>query len=323
MGFIFIVLISLMFIAILSFDKSKKTHFTNSIYTNNVFASNNLYGLYDTKNIGVGGGNSNNLIPILTQNTTIIGYNQINLRGNQNQSENITVHEVRPNETVSQIAEEYGISIETILWSNHIDSADNIGIGDILTILPINGVLHEVQLNEAMEDIVKLYSTSEERILTANDIANKNNIFPGQKIIIPGTSRGEKPAINKTEQNSADLETVDGYFIRPTRGILSQGIHGNNAIDIANSCWTPIYAASSGTVSLSVNNGKWNGGYGNFITIKHTNSTTTLYAHLIKTEAKYGEYVEQGEVIGYMGSTGFSTGCHVHFEIHGAVNNIR
>ncbi len=308
-------------IVVLTGHNNNNNNNKNNSYISSAFASTQLYGLYDTNEASTGG-NSNNLIPILIQDTTVIGYNQINLREQQNHNKDITKHEVKPDETISQIANEYGISIETILWSNHVQSADNIDIGDILIILPIDGILHDIKLNETMDDIASLYEVSEEKILKANDIADKKIIFPGQKIIIPGTSFDSLPKETQHNTDSSLLKKIDGYFIRPSQGILSQQLHGNNAIDIANSCWSPVYAASNGTTSVSVDNGKWNGGYGNFITIKHSNGTTTLYAHLIKTKANYGEYVKQGEVIGYMGSTGYSTGCHVHFEVHGAINNI-
>jgi len=97
-------------------------------------------------------------------------------------------------------------------------------------------------------------------------------------------------------------------------------LHNNNAVDIANSCGTPIYAAADGIVISISSGGGWNGGYGNSIKIQHPNGTTTLYAHLSSINITKGASVKQGDFIGKMGSTGKATGCHLHFEVNGAKN---
>ena len=312
-------------------NTSKKTNaesnHPNNNNMHNLFASTDLYGLYDTQEMGMGG-SSNSLIPFISQNSVVMGYNQINLNLQKNYDNDMIKHEVAPGETIEKIAKHHNISVRTILWANDIASPDNIDIGDILVILPMDGMLHSVKINETLDDIAEKYGVSKEEILQTNDIDDERIIFAEQRIIIPGTSFDNPPEEEKEYKKQPSKKpttpiNTDGYFIRPSQGVLSQGLHSYNAIDIANACWSPIYAAASGTVSLSVDNGKWNGGYGNFVTIKHPNSTTTLYAHLIKNVVNYGEYVEQGTIIGYMGSTGYSTGCHIHFEVHGAANNIR
>ena len=114
-----------------------------------------------------------------------------------------------------------------------------------------------------------------------------------------------------------------GYYERPvTTCIKTQGIHGHNAVDLAASnhqIGEPIRAAADGQVIVSRDSG-WNGGYGEYIVIKHANGTQTLYGHLNATDVNVGDSVTQGEVIGAMGSTGDSTGPHLHFEIRGARN---
>lgn len=108
------------------------------------------------------------------------------------------------------------------------------------------------------------------------------------------------------------------YFIKPAKGLDWGIIHANNGVDIANDCGTPIVAAAAGTV-VQIGAG-WNGGYGNAITIKHGNGTKTYYAHLTTIGVIDGQEVAQGEQIGTMGITGKSTGCHLHFEVHGGTN---
>ena len=112
----------------------------------------------------------------------------------------------------------------------------------------------------------------------------------------------------------------DGYYTRPVlRAQKSQGLHGYNGIDLASYIGAPILAAAGGEVIIARDSG-WNGGYGNYIVINHPNGTQTLYGHLQSLIVYPGKYVVRGEVIGYMGSTGRSTGSHLHFEVRGAKN---
>jgi len=109
----------------------------------------------------------------------------------------------------------------------------------------------------------------------------------------------------------------------PTIGWNWGQLHAFNAIDIANQCGTPIYAAKKGIVIEATSNNSWNNGYGNYILIEHANKVKTLYAHLEKVNISAGQFVKEKELIGEMGSTGNTdgpTGCHLHFEVHGAEN---
>lgn len=142
-----------------------------------------------------------------------------------------------------------------------------------------------------------------------------------------------KAAAQLASKSDQDLDPAPApkktgrYFIQPTSGKNWGVIHGHNAVDIANSCGTPVVAAAAGTVisdpGLGSGNGGNNGGYGNFVYIKHPNGTKTRYAHLSKISVAVGEKVEQGEQIGNIGRTGHvegRTGCHLHFEVIGAAN---
>lgn len=115
------------------------------------------------------------------------------------------------------------------------------------------------------------------------------------------------------------------YYTRPiTAGVRTQGLHKNNAVDLAASCGTPIFASASGTVTVSKSDGGWNGGYGNFVVINHGNGSQTLYSHMSEVLVAQGDKVKKGEEIGEIGSTGKVhgvTGCHVHFEIRNGPTN--
>jgi murein DD-endopeptidase MepM/ murein hydrolase activator NlpD len=109
-------------------------------------------------------------------------------------------------------------------------------------------------------------------------------------------------------------------FIHPVPGaVRTQGIHGNNGVDFAAGHGTTIRAAAAGEVIVSKSSG-WNGGYGQYVVIRHNNGTQTLYAHFSENYVGVGAYVAQGEAIGAMGNTGRSTGTHLHFEVRGARN---
>jgi len=147
-------------------------------------------------------------------------------------------------------------------------------------------------------------------------------------------NRNESALINKaamlaeggvrreTQINEYRLSEVDGYFIMPANGWNWGQLHYNNAVDIAGVCGSEVYAAQSGAVAEEAGEG-WNGGYGNYVAIEHPNGTETLYAHTSRNLVAVGDLVTQGEVIALTGNTGNvngETGCHLHFEVHGAEN---
>lgn len=104
-------------------------------------------------------------------------------------------------------------------------------------------------------------------------------------------------------------------WIRPLSGgwisTYYWGYYGHTGVDIAAGCGTPIRAAASGTVGFA----GWGGNYGNFIWISHANGYVTRYGHQSRFAVSYGEWVNQGQIIGYVGTTGNSTGCHLHYEV--------
>jgi murein DD-endopeptidase MepM/ murein hydrolase activator NlpD len=226
---------------------------------------------------------------------------------------------VQDGDTLSSIAAAHNLRVSTLLWSNDLGSADLIHPGDELNILPTDGVLHLVQPGETVSSIAITYEADMNDILSFNDI-EAALIIAGQTLVIPGGTAQQRTSTASTPYIASNLPFLSGYFQKPAAGTRTQGLHSFNAVDIGNSCGTSIYAAASGTVRIASGGGRWNGGYGNFIVITHANGTETLYAHLSKVVVVPGERVAQGEIISYMGSTGRSTGCHVHWEVRGAQN---
>jgi len=232
----------------------------------------------------------------------------------------IVTYTVEEGDTPSEIAQGHNISLSTLLWANELSVNGYIRPGDELLILPVNGLVHAVRSGETVGALASRYGSTVEKILTYNDIESDAFIVVGQSIIIPdGVLPRVAPARTYASSYSS-LQQLAGYFSRPTAGRISQGLHRFNAVDIAGGCWQPVYTAASGSVRIASGNGRWNGGLGNFVSIEHPNGTSTLYAHLVQVLAYGGQNVTQGQTIGYTGSTGRSSGCHLHWEVRGVQN---
>lgn len=236
----------------------------------------------------------------------------------------ISIYTVREGDSLSQIAKMFGVSVNTIKWANDLDYEGQIKVGQTLIILPVTGVQYTIKKGDTFKAIAGKFNADPEEIIRFNGLSQSASLVENQIIIIPNGDYAEPekptalPAAPKPRAVSGP--SYIGYYQRPTEGgRKSQGIHGYNGVDLANSCGTPIMASASGDVIISREYG-WNAGYGNYIVISHPNGTQTLYAHLNKNVVAAGWHVAKGQVIGYIGSTGRSTGCHMHFEIRGAKN---
>ncbi|MEZ4103892.1 MAG: M23 family metallopeptidase [Candidatus Paceibacterota bacterium] len=241
---------------------------------------------------------------------------------NRTSTGEISIYTVREGDTLSHIADMYGVTANTILWANDLPKATSIREGQTLVILPIAGVQHVVKSGDTVNSIAKKYDGNVEEILSYNQLASADGLVVGETIVVPGGAIHSAPVIK-----SASPTSVSGSVAASTAGwthpapgaIKSQGLHGYNAVDLAGSVGSSIRAAAAGEVIVSKSSG-WNGGYGQYIVIKHSNGTQTLYAHLSSNKVGVGAYVGQGEVIGGMGNTGKSTGSHLHFEVRGGKN---
>jgi len=219
---------------------------------------------------------------------------------------------------LASIASKFGISVDSIKWSNNLKS-DIIKPGQILKIPPEDGVIHKVAAGESIYSIAKKYDVAAQNIVNfpMNDFLDLDNftLAIGQYLFVPGGKVVEKPLPEATRfvaQIQAGLRGTSN-FIWPTSGSITQyPVWYHMALDIANPGAPAILAADSGTVSYA---GCLSWGYGCHVVIDHGNGYQTLYAHLSRYDVEAGQSVSQGQVIGMMGSTGRSTGTHLHFEI--------
>ena len=239
-------------------------------------------------------------------------------------SDQISVYIVRQGDTISQIANMFDVDVNTVKWSNDL-SSNVLREGQTLVILPVSGIKHKVVKGDTLDSIAKKYKGDKSEIVSYNGLDAGSPLSVGTTIIIPdgelvvapvSSSKISAPASTKT----SNLKDISGYYMRPiSGGKKSQGLHGYNGVDLAAPLGTPIFASASGEVIISKSGG-WNGGYGNYIVIKHSNGTQTLYAHNNSNSVSVGNTVKQGETIGSVGRTGKATGSHLHFEIRGAKN---
>jgi murein DD-endopeptidase MepM/ murein hydrolase activator NlpD len=230
---------------------------------------------------------------------------------------------VEPGDTISTIAENFEISVNTILWENNLSAYSIIRPEDQLAILPMTGVSHKVTKGETLGSIAKKYEVEEEKIVEFNDLAEDSVLQPDRKLLIPGgrgvTRSYEPPAYSglsalKDLVKAPGAKPVSGNKMNwPTEGrrITQYYSWRHHAMDVANKKGTPIYAADAGVVEYI----GWGTGYGNQIIIDHGGGKKTRYAHLSKFSVDKGQTVDKGETIAAMGSTGWSTGPHLHFEV--------
>lgn len=238
----------------------------------------------------------------------------------------ILKYEVQGGETVSEIAKKFNIDIETIKWANGLTNVNSVKPGDTLKILPVSGVSHIVKSGDTIDSVAKKYSAQSQAILDFpfNDVPDDFSLKVGQVLIVPDGQPPEVKAPPKRLQPQS-LATSGpagpsfsapggGSFAWPTGGGITQYFAWYHpGIDIANRAAPGIAASDGGTVVVA----GWpdNYGYGNRVVIDHSNGYQTLYGHLSNIYVGVGEIVSKGQIIGKMGSTGRSTGVHLHFEI--------
>ena len=257
---------------------------------------------------------------------TILKPTTILTQGGVAERTSITTYTVKAGDSVGSIARQFGISANTILWANGLTGSGVIHEGDKLAILPTSGVLHKVASGENVQSIAKKYGVTADGIISYNNLENGGRLLAGETIIIPG---GQKVSavVQVVRQNSSVISVIKN-LVKPNNAVPSKSklqwpavgyritqyySWRHTGVDIANKVGTPLYAAADGVVEKS----GWNsGGYGNMILLDHPNGMKTRYGHASKLLVKAGEHVTRGQVIALMGSTGRSTGPHLHFEVY-------
>lgn len=265
----------------------------------------------------------NTIKPDSAGQSIVVGENVFQTDISQKPRDKVISYTVQRGDTISTIAQKYGISEETIKSENDL-VGDNISVGDTLDILPVTGVSYKVQSGDTVYSIAKKFDTDPQKIVDFpfNDFANPEtfSLVSGQMLIVPdGVKPSDQPYVKKQvylAQGPSSTSFSGSGFTWPVQGIVTQFASWYHmALDIAAPYGTPIVAAKSGVVS-SVSTGTWDYGYGNNVIVDNGGGYSTLYAHMEAVNVGAGQSIVGGStVLGWVGLTGRTTGPHVHFEV--------
>jgi murein DD-endopeptidase MepM/ murein hydrolase activator NlpD len=225
------------------------------------------------------------------------------------QAGRITEYTVQAGDTLWSIAAAHNLTVDSLRWANPElrRNPDVLSQGQKLRIPPLNGALHDVQPGDTVDSIAAAWNVAPADIRNywPNHLPGNRQPTPGSVVIVPhGTRNVDLPAPTP----------VAGYaFAWPISGWITQGYHAqHHALDIAGPYGASVYASRAGRVIYA----GWNPqGYGYLIKIQHADGFVTYYSHLKGQWVQVGQWVNQGDLVGAVGSTGNSTGPHVHFEI--------
>ena len=250
----------------------------------------------------------------------------------------VETYAVAAGDTISTIASRFGISVNTVLWANNLSVLSVLKLGQELTILPVSGTVHTVKNGDTLLKIANTYSSDSANILSANKLADASAIVIGQKLMIPG---GTPPAPTPIKRSTASVASIfapapkktgtaissSSRMIWPSDGkLIIRGLSWfHTGVDIdcnGHSDGTSTddnYAAADGIVTFAGPRFQGpSGGYGNLVIIDHGNGLSTRYGHNHAIYVKTGQQVTAGTPIARCGSTGNSTGTHLHFEVIGS-----
>jgi murein DD-endopeptidase MepM/ murein hydrolase activator NlpD len=233
---------------------------------------------------------------------------------------------VAEGDTLGSIARQFGLRTETLLAANGLTARSILRIGQVLRILPVDGVIYKIRSGDTVSKIAKIYDSDVDKILEMNGLSDGGTLAAGTELVLPDGRLPAPPPPKAPKRIATDIKKIfvpppaadrvgSGQMLWPTAARrITQYFKGrrHTGVDIAGPIGTAIYAADDGVVALS----GWNsGGYGNMILIDHGGGIYSRYGHASKLLVKAGDTVKRGDVIALMGSTGRSTGPHLHFEV--------
>ncbi len=266
---------------------------------------------------------------------------------------------VKDGDTISTIARSFGVNVGTVLWANNLTARTTIRPGTTLKIPPVSGVLHTIKKGDTLKKIADTYGANVDEILAFNHLSADSKLAVNEELIVPGgtppapapiairkpSNANVRPDVpiariagkaldvyqeltgkNDGRAKPQDLEVAEPSanakisFLWPTHLHVINQYYGwqHTGVDIDGDYVDPIYAAADGVVEKA----GWNsGGYGLMILLDHGNGNKTRYGHASKLFVKEGDTVKRGQVMAMVGTTGRSTGTHLHYEVY--INNKR
>ncbi len=231
----------------------------------------------------------------------------------------VEIYIVQSGDNLGKISEKFGLSLSTLLWSNSLTSRSTIRPGDELSILPIDGIYYTVKSGDTLSRIARTYNVTTKEIKDFNEMQS-DTLSIGKKLLLPG---GEAPSPTSSARSTASVTSLFkapskqapavGGWVWPTDWHVMTQYYGwkHTGIDVDGDYSTFSYAARGGVVIYS----GWRNGYGITVEIDHGDGYVTRYAHHSKLLVSRGETVVAGQVLAQTGTTGRSTGTHLHFEV--------
>lgn len=215
-------------------------------------------------------------------------------------------YEVVPGDTLSDIASEFSTDPDSLAVINEMTNWNLLQPGDLIKVLTVSGLLHRVAPGDSAEEVAERHDISLDDLMAANSLRPGDELPVGATLILPH-ARPPRDAV---------LASRGELYMWPVQGRITSYYGArwgsfHHGIDIGLPYGTPIRASRGGTVSFA----GWRGNYGILVVVEHGSSTTTWYAHMSRTVVSRGQWVERGQVLGYVGTTGRSTGPHLHFEV--------
>lgn len=265
-------------------------------------------------------------------------------------TQKIQIYKVESGDTLDTISKKFGVSKNSLVSSNDsLPLKGKLKVGQVIVILPVEGLVYEVKKGDTIEALARKYGTTAKDVLKYNNMESASDLQIGDTIVLPGAKKpiaksaeikapsAKSPATKPADISapstqdekeeisapSSDAPATSSGYIWPLplgAGRISQRLHDDNAVDIAAPKGTPIYAIKDGTVLIADDSG-WNGGYGLYVVINFDDGGQALYGHMSKVATTAGTVVKQGDLIGYVGTTGLSTGNHVHLSLRGGLKN--
>ncbi len=251
-------------------------------------------------------------------------------------SSQLRTYKVRSGDTLTGIANRTGVSMMTIWWANKLKSKDDLKVGQVLVIPPVDGLVVTVQVGDTLASIATARHVEANEIMSTNGLTDSTLVI-GQVLIVPGAHGAAIPTPKPTKRPTVRVATVSrpstsarsggghaaahppthysgGRFAWPVAGgYISQYFSGYHpALDIAADYGTPVKAAATGTVIYA---GWKNNGGGYQVWIAHGGDLYTTYNHMSSVAVSSGQGVGRGQFIGRVGATGRATGPHLHFEV--------
>ena len=241
----------------------------------------------------------------------------------------ILTYTVQKGDTLSTIAQKFSqkdntISVDSIKWLNNMTD-DSVSVGDQIKIPPTSGVVYKVASGDTIYSIAKKFNTNPQKIADwpFNNFADPETfaLVVGEQLIVPdGVPPANQPTYRPVQQQfiaqapATNGATGDGFHW-PIQGLITQYFTiYHTGLDIAGPIGTPIYASKTGVIEEA--SCGWNYGYGCHVLMNNGGGYETMYAHMVSQPVVgVGQSVSTGQLIGYRGSTGNSTGPHTHFEI--------